>query len=197
LLAALGKRKGLGASPEGLEVLRIDPQTLQPARALLWTTVFGRASRLQAPGPARIRTGLGAVWVVNGMNRTLARIDPQSNHVSAVISLKHETSRVEIGNDAVWAFDTVARTKEVPVPLVTRVDPRTNQPQRFLSWSYAGISHAATDEYGYYAIDDKSTSTTCTPPSCMCSAWINEGRKPLHPSCRHRQEFKRLRFKIP
>ena len=33
-----------------------------------------------------------------------------------------------------------------------------------------GHVHGATDEFGFQAVENRSTSTTCTPRSCTCSA---------------------------
>ena len=54
-------------------------------------------------------------------------------------------------------------------------DGRDHHPNAFTMWLAGGgikpgITLGETDEFGFNAVEDRSTSTTCTPRSCTCSA---------------------------
>ena len=54
-------------------------------------------------------------------------------------------------------------------------DGRDHHPNGFTMWLAGGgikpgITLGETDDFGFNAVEDRSTSTTCTPRSCTCSA---------------------------
>jgi YVTN family beta-propeller protein len=61
-----------------------------------------------------------AVWVHNGDNGTLVRVDPSTNKVVATISVGHGQGGVALGQGAVWVANPTEGT-------VSRIDPQTNQ----------------------------------------------------------------------
>lgn len=55
-------------------------------------------------------------------------------------------------------------------------DGRDHHPHAFTMWLAgggvkAGFSYGVTDDYGFYCVDQKFTSTICTRRSSRCSAW--------------------------
>ena len=46
--------------------------------------------------------GEGAVWVVNQLDRTVMRLDPESGDVVATIEIGNEPQRVAAGEGSVW-----------------------------------------------------------------------------------------------
>ena len=62
-------------------------------------------------------------------------------------------------------------------PMSESGNGRDHNPFGFTMWLAGGgvkggTVYGATDEIGLYAVDNRSTSTTSTPRSCTCSAWI-------------------------
>ena len=53
-------------------------------------------------GPVDVAVGEGAVWVVNGGDRSISRIDPKAGTVVATIKLEHEPVRIAAGDGLVW-----------------------------------------------------------------------------------------------
>jgi YVTN family beta-propeller protein len=52
--------------------------------------------------PVDIATGEDAVWVVNRGNATVSRIDPRNGTVAETTELRHEPSRIAVGEGLVW-----------------------------------------------------------------------------------------------
>jgi YVTN family beta-propeller protein len=67
--------------------------------------------------PTRVVVGGGAVWVINGDDRTMSRIDPRARDVRT-ISPGSGLADIAFGRGALWAANGRAGT-------VTRIDPRT------------------------------------------------------------------------
>ncbi len=53
-------------------------------------------------GPVDVAVGEGAVWVVNQLDRTVMRIDPESGDVEATIEIGNEPQKVAAGEGFVW-----------------------------------------------------------------------------------------------
>jgi YVTN family beta-propeller protein len=53
-------------------------------------------------GPVDVAFGEGALWVVNQLDGTVSRIDPESNEVVETISVGSEPQRVAAGEGRVW-----------------------------------------------------------------------------------------------
>ena len=53
-------------------------------------------------GPVDVAVGEGAVWVANGLGRSVKRIDPESDKVVATIKLGNEPQRIAAGAGKVW-----------------------------------------------------------------------------------------------
>jgi DNA-binding beta-propeller fold protein YncE len=79
-------------------------------------------ARIEVPGnPQRLAFGQGAVWVTNS-NGTVARIDPASNRVGAIIPLPREGRRpqaIAAGGGMVWVAASTG--------VLWRIDPARNQ----------------------------------------------------------------------
>jgi YVTN family beta-propeller protein len=60
----------------------------------------------------------GSVWVVNGSEDSLLRIDPQTNEVVREIPVGQSPSAIAAGGGALWVANTGDGT-------VSRVDPET------------------------------------------------------------------------
>jgi branched-chain amino acid transport system substrate-binding protein len=78
--------------------------------------------------PSTIAVGEGAVWVLNADDRTIAKIDPDTNEVVKTFGTGGETTDLAVGEGAVWVGNG-ARTPG-PVALVhtasiSRLDPET------------------------------------------------------------------------
>jgi hypothetical protein len=73
--------------------------------------------------PVAIAIGAGGVWVVNGDNQTLVRIDPKSRKVAATIGgLGDNVSDVAVGFGSVWVAGGNDET-------LIRIDPSVNAPE--------------------------------------------------------------------
>jgi branched-chain amino acid transport system substrate-binding protein len=78
--------------------------------------------------PSTIAVGEGAVWVLNADDRTISKIDPETNEVVKTFGTGGETTDLAVGEGAVWVGNG-ARTRG-PVALVhtasiSRLDPET------------------------------------------------------------------------
>jgi branched-chain amino acid transport system substrate-binding protein len=78
--------------------------------------------------PSTIAVGEGAVWVLNADDRTISKIDPDTNEVVKTFGTGGETTDLAVGEGAVWVGNG-ARTPG-PVALVhtasiSRLDPET------------------------------------------------------------------------
>jgi DNA-binding SARP family transcriptional activator/DNA-binding beta-propeller fold protein YncE len=71
--------------------------------------------------PAAVAVGEDAVWVANGDDRTLLRLDPDSGKVVRTIGLGVPPSSVAVGAGAVWVASDLAAA-------VVRVDPTFDDP---------------------------------------------------------------------
>jgi YVTN family beta-propeller protein len=69
-------------------------------------------------GPEAIVFAYGSVWVVNGLQNSLCRIDPQTNRVVREIPVGQSPSAIAAGAGALWVANTGDGT-------VSRVDPET------------------------------------------------------------------------
>jgi peptide/nickel transport system substrate-binding protein len=75
-------------------VLRIDPRTLVPTKAID-----------VGSGPSSIAVGAGAIWVANRPDGTVSRIDPETMKVTDTATVGTEAAAVAAGDDAVWVAD--------------------------------------------------------------------------------------------
>jgi len=69
-------------------------------------------------GPTAIALGLGDLWLTDGFENTVSRIDP-TGVLLATIPVGHGASAVAVGEGAVWVVDSLDDT-------VLRIDPETN-----------------------------------------------------------------------
>jgi hypothetical protein len=70
-------------------------------------------------GPAAVAVGFGSVWVVNGLDGTVSRVDPRKNAVAATIPIGQGASGLVVGKDSVWVSDEDSGT-------LSRIDPDEN-----------------------------------------------------------------------
>jgi virginiamycin B lyase len=66
-----------------------------------------------------VAAGAGSIWLMTDAKGTLARFDPETNHVVAEIYVAPGSYGLAFGEDAVWVTSTDRST-------VARVDPHTN-----------------------------------------------------------------------
>jgi YVTN family beta-propeller protein len=71
-------------------------------------------------GPTAIALGFGDLWMTDGFENTVSRIDP-TGAVVATINVGHGASAVAVGEGAVWVVNSLDDT-------VVRIDPETNFP---------------------------------------------------------------------
>jgi DNA-binding beta-propeller fold protein YncE len=121
-----------------------------------------------------------AVWVHNGDDGTLLRIDPQTNRIVAAIPVGRGQGGVAIGQDAVW----VANPKD---GTVSRVDPQTNTVVATVTLagkSNTGISLAASpgavwatdnDNDALTRIDPKANKVIATIPNQIGASDVSYG----------------------
>lgn len=93
------------------EVTRIDPQSNQ----ILTTIPFAPLTTLNG-----LAAGVGSVWVSNGEEGKVYRIDPNTNQVVAEIEVEQWASQIVTTQDAVWVTNPIT-------PVLTRIDPATNE----------------------------------------------------------------------
>ena len=53
-------------------------------------------------GPVDVAVGEGAVWVVNQLDGTVMRLDPETGKVVATIHVGNEPQRIAAGEGRVW-----------------------------------------------------------------------------------------------
>ena len=87
-------------------IMRIDPATNKPATTI---PVGG--------DPSGVAVTKDGVWVISSDQRTLSRIDPNTNAVLRSVTLNRPTA-VSVGEGAVWVASFIAGT-------VTKIDART------------------------------------------------------------------------
>jgi YVTN family beta-propeller protein len=68
--------------------------------------------------PARLAIGEGGIWVADGSDSAVHRIDPQTNRLVASIPLGKAPKGLAAGAGAVWVADHAG---------LSRIDPQTNQ----------------------------------------------------------------------
>jgi streptogramin lyase len=100
-------------------VTRIDPATDRVVAAIKLSLPYEVAPGDRAFIPSDVAVGEGAVWVVTGRG-AVARLDPVTNEVAAVIELPRVTitGGIAAGEGAVWVAGNVSG--------VHRIDPATN-----------------------------------------------------------------------
>ena len=70
--------------------------------------------------PAGIAAGAGSVWVTNGADGTVTRIDPHGPHVEQTLPVGGSPAGLAYGAGAVWAANALDGS-------VSRIDPRANR----------------------------------------------------------------------
>jgi YVTN family beta-propeller protein len=76
--------------------------------------------------PTAIATGAGAVWVVNGDDDSVSRIDPHTNAVVQTIGVGDGPSGIAVGGGFVWVANALGAS-------VSQIDPRTNESVKTLT----------------------------------------------------------------
>jgi YVTN family beta-propeller protein len=70
--------------------------------------------------PAGVAAGAGSIWVTNGADGTVTRIDPHGPHVEQTLAVGTSPAGVAYGAGAVWVANALDGS-------VSRIDPRANQ----------------------------------------------------------------------
>jgi ABC-type transport system substrate-binding protein/DNA-binding SARP family transcriptional activator len=71
-------------------------------------------------GPAGIAAGAGSIWVTNGAEGTVTRIDPRGPHVEQTLVVGSSPAGVAYGAGAVWVANALDGS-------ISRIDPRANR----------------------------------------------------------------------
>lgn len=71
-------------------------------------------------GPAGVAAGAGSIWVTNGADGTVTRIDPRDPHAEQTLAVGASPAGVAYGAGAVWVANALDGS-------VSRIDPRANQ----------------------------------------------------------------------
>jgi YVTN family beta-propeller protein len=93
-----------GANPEVDTFSRVEPD-----RGVTATIPVGR-------GPRGVAVGGGGIWVTNGLDDSVSRIDPRTDEVAETIAVGAGPTAVAVGARAVWVANNHAGT-------VTRIVP--------------------------------------------------------------------------
>lgn len=107
------------AGCQGLQIPGPAPQPVQVTATRLPIPTATQSVSTPAPSPSQPGPN-DPVWVANPADRSVLRIDPATNQVSASIPLEGHPEVVQAGEGAVWALD---RQRS----LVFRIDPKTNR----------------------------------------------------------------------
>ncbi len=89
------------------------PVPALPAGGTLLATISLQSAR-------DVVAGFGSIWVSSGPGSTVARIDPTTDAVTAVITLPDPAQILAVGADSIWLTSA-------PGNRVTRIDPATNR----------------------------------------------------------------------
>ena len=73
--------------------------------------------------PSGITTGGGAVWVANGLDGTVSRIDPGTNTVVQTIDVGNDPLGIAYGAGSIWVANTGDGT-------ITRIDAESGAPAK-------------------------------------------------------------------
>jgi YVTN family beta-propeller protein len=86
--------------------------------------------------PAGIAAGAGSVWVTNGADGTVTRIDPRGSHVEQTIVVGSSPAGIAYGAGAIWVTNALDGS-------VSRIDPRANRVVQTISVGGRPIAVAA------------------------------------------------------
>ena len=75
---------------------------------------------LVRPSAHDVVAGFGSIWISSGPGATVARIDPTTDAVTAVITLPDPATVLAVGADSIWVTSA-------PGNRVTRIDPATDR----------------------------------------------------------------------
>lgn len=87
---------------------------------IVYPTQAASATPAEPPPPTATPDPSMPVWVSNPADRTVLRVDPATNTVSAVIAVDGRPEQVAVGEGAVWVLDRVNNQ-------VLRIDPARNR----------------------------------------------------------------------
>ena len=86
--------------------------------------------------PAGIAAGAGSIWVTNGADGTVTRIDPHGPHVDQTLIVGSSPAGVTYGAGAVWVANALDGS-------VSRIDPRANRVVQTISIGGRPVAVAA------------------------------------------------------
>ena len=109
--------------------------------ALLATAAVARAdlpngatlvATIPVSTPRDVTAGFASIWVSNGPSRTVTRINPSTDAISAVITVPDPASMLAVGAGSVWLTS-------FPGNSLTRIDPTTNTVMGTISLAPGGL----------------------------------------------------------
>ena len=132
-----GQVKNLPANLQtafGLDMLRLETQPTPPSRPKPDTppgpdiprpppTPTPSDARPSAPAPSSVAVGEGSVWVLDGDDKTVTQIDPETNDVRRVFSTSSRPTDIAAGAGAVWVGNGPSRGLSDFPESVSRIDP--------------------------------------------------------------------------
>jgi ABC-type transport system substrate-binding protein len=87
-------------------------------------------------GPAGIAAGAGSIWVTNGAEGTVSRIDPRGPHVEQTLVVGSSPAGLTYGAGAVWVANALDGS-------ISRIDPRANRVVQTISIGGRPVALAA------------------------------------------------------
>ena len=104
----------------------------EPGQNATLPPVGGRlVASIAMPSPGSVETAFGSIWVTNGPEQTVTRLDPQTDAVIARIPTPDPATVVGVGAGAIWVTS-------FPGNSLTRIDPATNRVTRTISLAPRG-----------------------------------------------------------
>jgi YVTN family beta-propeller protein len=98
-------------------------------------------ARIPVQTPRDVTAGFGSIWVANGPEDTVTRLDPATNDVEAIVPVPDPASVLAAGSGAIWLTSLPGNT-------VTRIDPSTNAATGTTSLAPSGLGPIGVTVFG-------------------------------------------------
>ncbi|HEY3070048.1 MAG TPA: hypothetical protein VGJ34_06995 [Gaiellaceae bacterium] len=132
------------------------------------------AQRTELPPGYRsaMTLGAGSVWMADGQDGAVRRVDPSTGAITATVRLGDGPSAMAFGHGSVWV------TNEVEGSLV-RIDPRTNSVVRAVSVGRNPVAVAVGADAIWVANSGDGTVSRIDPATNTVTKTIRVGHRPL------------------